>query len=137
MSSANLTAFSLTALEQRAIISLSSIMGLRMLGLFMVLPVFALYAQNLSGANPALVGVAMGIYGLFQAFFQIPFGLLSDHFGRKPLILIGLLIFAVGSLLAANTSSMLGMIIGRAMQGAGAVGSTLLAYLADLTREQQ
>jgi MFS family permease len=123
--------------ERQAVISLSSIMGLRMIGLFMVLPVFTLYAQHLKGATPLLVGVAIGIYGLFQALFQIPFGTLSDHWGRKPIIMIGLIIFAAGSLIAAFSSSITWMMIGRALQGAGAVGSTILALMADLTREEQ
>ena len=127
----------MTAAERRAVISLSSIMGLRMIGLFMVLPVFTLYAHQLENATPALIGIAIGVYGLSQAFFQIPFGALSDRFGRKPIILIGLLIFAAGSLLAGMAHSIALMIIGRALQGAGAVGSTILAMMADLTREEQ
>lgn len=127
----------LTPSERRAIVSLSSIMGLRMVGLFMVLPVFALYAQHLNGATATLVGLALGIYGLTQALFQIPFGSLSDRFGRKPIILTGLILFAVGSLIAAIAHSIIFMIIGRALQGTGAVGSTILATMADLTRENQ
>src|SRR3990167_1806934 len=118
-------------------VGLSLIMALRMMGLFMVLPVFALYAHQLQGATPTLIGLAMGIYGLFQALFQIPFGILSDKVGRKPIILIGLLIFAAGSLVAGLSHSILWMIIGRALQGAGAVGSAILAMLADLTREEK
>jgi MFS family permease len=127
----------MTVAERQSVISLSSIMGLRMIGLFMVLPVFTLYAHQLEGATPALIGVAMGIYGLSQALFQIPFGTLSDRFGRKPIILMGLLIFAAGSLMAGMAHSITFMIIGRALQGAGAVGSTILAMMADLTREEQ
>lgn len=127
----------MTPTEQRAVVSLSSIMGLRMIGLFMVLPVFSLYAHQLQGATPTLIGLALGIYGLTQALFQIPFGILSDHFGRKPIILIGLLIFAIGSLLAGFAHSITLMMIGRALQGVGAVGSTILAFIADLTRENQ
>lgn len=127
----------MTPTERRGIISLSSIMGLRMIGLFMVLPVFSLYASQLTGATPTLIGVAMGIYGLSQALFQIPFGSLSDKFGRKPIILLGLIIFAAGSLLAGTAHSITLMIIGRALQGIGAVGSTILAMMADLTREEQ
>src|SRR5215831_15826094 len=111
----------MTPIERRAVVSLSSIMGLRMIGLFMVLPVFSLYANQLQGATPTLIGLAMGIYGLFQALFQIPFGALSDRFGRKPIIMIGLMIFAVGSLLAGTAHSITLMIIGRALQGIGAV----------------
>jgi multidrug resistance protein len=127
----------ITSTEKKAMIGLSSIMSLRMLGLFMVLPVFSLYANQLQGATPTLIGLSLGIYGLTQAFFQIPFGTLSDRFGRKPLILIGLLFFAIGSIIAAMTHSIYVMIIGRALQGMGAIGSTTLAMLADLTREEQ
>lgn len=127
----------MTSKERVAVISLSSIMGLRMLGLFMVLPVFTLYAQQLQGATPLLVGLAIGIYGLFQALFQIPFGVLSDRWGRKPIILAGLLIFAGGSLIAGLSGSIIFMIIGRALQGIGAIGSTILALMADLTSEEQ
>lgn len=127
----------MTATERRSVISLASIMGLRMMGLFMVLPVFSLYATQLQGATPTLIGMAMGIYGLFQALFQIPFGSLSDKVGRKPIILMGLLIFILGSVLAGLAHSIGLMMIGRALQGAGAVGGTILATLADLTREEQ
>lgn len=127
----------MTATERSAIMSLSSIMGLRMVGLFMVLPVFSLYAQQLQGATPFLTGLAIGIYGLFQALCQIPFGILSDRIGRKPVILLGLGIFILGSLVAAYSQTILPMIIGRALQGGGAVGSTILALMADLTREEQ
>lgn len=127
----------MTSTERRAVISLSSIMGLRMIGLFMVLPVFSLYANNLQGATPTLIGLAMGIYGLSQAIFQIPFGSLSDKVGRKPVILLGLIIFILGSFLAGLAHSITLMIIGRALQGVGAVGSTILAMMADLTREEQ
>lgn len=127
----------MTPTERRAIVSLSTIMALRMIGLFMVLPVFSLYTHELQGATPFLIGLAMGIYGLAQAFLQIPFGALSDRLGRKPIILAGLLIFAAGSILAACAHSITLMIIGRALQGAGAVGSTILALMADLTTEEQ
>jgi MFS family permease len=112
-------------------------MSLRMIGLFMVLPVFSIYAQTLDFATPTLIGMAIGIYGLSQALFQIPFGILSDRVGRKPVILTGLLIFAAGSLLAATTDSIYVMILGRSLQGIGAVGSAILALMADLTREEQ
>lgn len=127
----------MTATERRATISLSLIMGLRMIGLFMVLPVFSLYASTLSGATPLLIGVAMGIYGLAQAIFQISFGILSDRAGRKPAILTGLVIFAAGSIIAGMSHSIEMMILGRTLQGVGAIGSTTLALLADLTREDQ
>jgi MFS family permease len=127
----------MTTTEKRAIVSLSSIMALRMLGLFMVLPVFSIYAAQLKGATATTIGIALGIYGLSQALLQIPFGTLSDHFGRKPIILIGLLLFSFGSFMAYCAHSITLMIIGRALQGAGAVGSTMLAMVADLTREEQ
>ncbi len=127
----------MTQTERRAVISLSSIMSLRMIGLFMVLPVFSLYAKQLPGSTPTLVGLAIGVYGLAQALFQIPFGILSDHFGRKPVIVIGLTIFIAGSIIAGLSHSMTTMIIGRALQGVGAVGSTIMALMADLTREDQ
>ena len=127
----------MTSTERRAVTSLSSIMGLRMMGLFMVLPVFSVYAAELKGATPALIGLALGIYGLSQALFQIPFGTLSDRFGRKPLILIGLILFIAGSLTAGFADSMTTMIIGRSLQGVGAIGSTIMAYVADHTRENQ
>lgn len=127
----------MTPVERRATISLSSIMGLRMIGLFMVLPVFSLYASTLQGATPMLIGLAMGIYGLAQAIFQITFGILSDRIGRKPAILISLIIFAAGSVLAGSAHTINMMIIGRTLQGIGAVGSTILALMADLTRDNQ
>ncbi len=122
--------------ERRAAFSLASIFAFRMLGLFMILPVFSLYAGNLSGATPSLIGLAMGIYGLTQACLQIPFGMLSDRWGRKPVIAMGMVIFAVGSVIAATAHGIEGIIIGRAIQGAGAVGSTIIALIADLTREE-
>ncbi len=123
--------------ERRAALSLSVIMSLRLLGLFMVLPLFSLYANGLSGATPLLIGLAMGVYGLSQAVLQIPFGALSDHFGRRKIITLGLILFAAGSCLAALADNIWLMIVGRALQGAGAVGSTLMAMIADLTRPEQ
>lgn len=113
----------------------SLIFASRMLGLFMIYPVLALYTDTLRGATPLLMGLAMGIYGLSQALFQLPFGWLSDHVGRKPIVLIGLLLFAIGSLIAAFSSSIMGLIMGRAIQGMGAIGSPILAWVADTTRE--
>ena len=127
----------MTRAERRATISLSAIMGLRMIGLFMVLPVFSLYATGLTGSTPLLVGIAMGVYGLSQAIFQITFGMLSDRYGRKPAILVGLIIFAAGSIIAGTATSISIMIVGRTLQGVGAIGSTTMALLADLTREEQ
>jgi MFS family permease len=127
---------SMTVSEQRAALALAGILSTRMLGLFMILPVFALYAHTLPNVTPTLVGLAIGIYGLTQAIFQIPLGILSDRFGRKPIITVGLVIFALGSLIAALSSSIIGIIIGRALQGSGAVSSAILALTADLTREE-
>ncbi len=127
----------MTSTERRAVSSLASVMSLRLLGLFMILPVFALYARDLMGATPFLIGMAMGIYGLTQGLLQIPFGMLSDHLGRKPVITAGLCIFIIGSVIAACSHSIYIMILGRALQGAGAVGSTIIAMIADLTREEQ
>ena len=122
--------------ELRAAGSLAAVFSVRLLGLFMIYPVFAAYAQGLSGANPYLIGEALGIYGLTQGLLQIPFGLLSDRVGRKVMIVLGLLVFAIGSAVAAVSTSIGGVIIGRALQGAGAVGSVILALVADLTAEE-
>ncbi len=122
--------------ERRATASLASLFALRMLGLFMIMPVFALYAHQLSGATPALIGLAIGVYGLTQAVFQIPLGLLADRMDRKRLIFQGLVLFAAGGAIAAMSSSILGVIIGRAVQGAGAISAIVMALLADLTREE-
>ena len=112
----------MTPLERRSSVSLALIFALRMLGLFLVLPVFALEARKYPGGNdPALVGLAMGIYGLTQAFLQLPLGLASDRLGRKRVIVAGLLVFAAGSLVAALADSITGLLVGRALQGAGAV----------------
>jgi len=126
----------MTSLEKRVAMSLSTIFASRMLGLFMVLPVFAVYAEELDGFSPTLAGLAIGIYGLTQALFQIPLGLLSDHIGRKPVIIGGLIIFAIGSIVAATADSITGVIVGRALQGAGAIASAIMALAADLTREE-
>ncbi|MES2219250.1 MAG: MFS transporter [Pseudomonadota bacterium] len=127
----------MTPSELSAVSALSAIMSLRLIGLFMVLPVFAPYANNLMFATPTMVGLAMGIYGLTQCLLQIPFGMLSDRIGRKPVIAAGLIIFIIGSIIAAFAHSIYFMILGRALQGAGAVGSAIIAALADFTRVEQ
>lgn len=126
----------MSAGERRAATALAGIYAVRMLGLFMILPVFALYAEGLKGVTPTLMGVAIGIYGLTQAMLQIPFGMASDRFGRKRVIAFGLLVFAAGSLIAAAADTIEGVIAGRAVQGAGAVAAAVMALLADLTREE-
>jgi MFS family permease len=126
----------MTPLEKRVAMALSAIFASRMLGLFMVLPVFAVYAEELDGFSPTLAGIAIGIYGLTQALFQIPLGMLSDKIGRKPVIVAGLVIFAIGSVVAALADSITGVIVGRALQGAGAIASAVMALAADLTREE-
>ncbi|WP_459867936.1 MFS transporter [Endothiovibrio diazotrophicus] len=126
----------MTGVEKRAASSLSAIFGLRMLGMFMILPVFALYAEHLDGVTPFLAGLAIGAYGLTQALLQIPFGMLSDRIGRKPVIALGLIIFAIGSVVAAQADTIHGVILGRALQGAGAIAAAIMALLADLTREE-
>jgi MFS family permease len=123
--------------ERRAALSLASIMATRMLGLFMILPVFALYAEGLPDATPTLIGLAIGAYGLTQALLQVPFGMASDRFGRKRVITIGLLLFAAGSVVAAMSDTLTGIILGRALQGCGAVAAAVMALTADLTREEQ
>ena len=129
--------FPMTPVERRASFSLASIFALRMLGLFLVLPVFALEAARLPGGDdPARVGLAMGIYGLSQAFLQIPFGFASDWWGRKPVIVVGLLMFALGSFVAAWAPDLHWLTIGRAVQGAGAISAAVTALLADATRDE-
>jgi len=121
--------------ERRAALSLAGIFALRMLGLFMIYPVFAIYARRLPDATPFRVGLALGIYGLAQAICQMPLGLLSDKVGRKRVIAAGLLLFAAGSIVAACAHSVTIIILGRWLQGMGAVGSAVLALVADLTAE--
>lgn len=127
----------MNALEKRSVSALASVYAMRMLGLFMVMPVFMLLGRDLQGATPALLGFAIGAYGLSQALLQIPFGLLSDRVGRKRMIYIGLILFAAGSVLAGATDSIYVVIMGRILQGAGAIASVLMALLSDLTREEQ
>jgi predicted MFS family arabinose efflux permease len=128
----------MTPLELRASIGLSGIFGLRLLGMFVILPVFAIYAEHLPGGdNLTLVGLAIGAYGLTQALLQIPFGWWSDRYGRKPVVYIGLVIFAVGSFVAALAPNIFMVIFGRMLQGAGAISAAVIAMTADLTREDQ
>lgn len=126
----------MTAFERRAVVSLTSLYAFRMLGLFMVLPVLTLYGDQYRGSTPLLLGVALGAYGLSQALLQIPFGSLSDRFGRKPIIAFGLLIFALGSLVAASAETIYGLILGRTLQGAGAIAGAIMALVGDLTAER-
>jgi len=130
-------AFEMTSAERRASVGLASIYGLRMLGLFIILPVFAIYAQHLPGGdNHLLIGIALGSYGLTQAILQIPAGWMSDRYGRKPVIYISLILFALGSFIAADASNIYVIIIGRVVQGAGALNAAVMALAADLTREE-
>ena len=122
--------------ERLIALKVSLIMSVRMLGLFMLFPVMSVYADNYQGSTPFLIGIAIGIYGLTQAILQIPFGYLSDRYGRKPLLIIGLLIFLIGSIIAANSSNILFVIIGRALQGGGAISAVLMAFLADSVSEE-
>ena len=127
----------MTPAERRATLSLASIYGLRMFGMFLILPIFAIYASTLPDKPSSLmVGLALGAYGLTQALLQLPFGMASDKYGRKPMIYLGLTIFALGSLVAALSSTIEGIIIGRALQGAGAVSAVVTALVADLTRDE-
>ncbi|WP_263146865.1 MFS transporter [Pseudomonas sp. RIT-PI-AD] len=126
----------MSAGETRAAGGLALVFAFRMLGMFMVLPVLATYGQDLAGATPALIGLAIGAYGLTQAVLQIPFGILADRVGRLPVIYLGLLVFAAGAVLAANADSIWGVIAGRVLQGAGAISAAVMALLSDLTREQ-
>lgn len=123
-------------IEKRAAVSLAGVFSVRLLGLFMVYPIFADYARRLPGATASTIGLALGIYGLSQGLLQIPFGLASDRVGRKRMIVMGLVLFAVGSVIAATAGSIWGMVLGRVIQGAGAVGSVILALVADLTAEE-
>jgi predicted MFS family arabinose efflux permease len=126
----------MTPFEKRAASALAAIFSFRMLGLFMILPVFALYADGFEGVTHTKIGIAIGAYGLTQALLQIPYGMMSDRWGRKPVIVVGLLIFGLGSVIAAYATTIEGVIFGRALQGAGAIASVIMALLADLTREE-
>ena len=127
---------SMPAKELKAALSLALVFFFRMLPLFMVLPVLSLSEDSYMHATPQLLGLALGIYGLTQACFQIPLGALSDQWGRKPIIVLGLVIFGLGSLIAATADSVYGLIIGRSLQGAGAVAAAIMALAADLTSEK-
>jgi MFS family permease len=126
----------LSPLERRSALTLACVISLRLFGLFLIMPVFSLYAKQMPDATPWLIGLALGVYGLGQVLLQIPLGLLSDRIGRKPAITIGLLVFAAGGLLAASSHSLVGIVIGRALQGMGAVAGAGTALAADLTREE-
>ncbi len=132
-----MSASGLNSIEKKAAFSLASVFGLRMLGLFMILPVFAIYGEQLIGYSPIWIGLAIGAYGLTQALLQIPMGILSDKFGRKPVILTGLVVFFIGSVVAAMSETIYGVVAGRALQGTGAIASAILALAADLSREEQ
>ncbi|MDC1536604.1 MFS transporter [Candidatus Thioglobus sp.] len=125
----------MNASERLFALKVSLIMSVRMLGLFMLFPVMSVYAGDYDSSTPFLIGMAIGIYGLTQALLQIPFGYLSDRFGRKPILIIGLLIFLLGSIVAANTSNIIFVVIGRALQGGGAISAVLMAFLADSISE--
>ena len=126
----------MSSAERFFALKISLVMAVRMLGLFMLFPVMSVYAGDYESATPFLIGMAIGIYGLTQAIFQIPFGYLSDRFGRKPILLIGLIVFLLGSILAANTSNIIIVVIGRALQGGGAISAVLMAFLADSVSEE-
>ena len=132
-----MTASSLNSREKRAAVSLASVFAFRMLGLFMLMPVLAIYGQELEGFSPIWIGFAIGAYGLTQAVLQIPMGRLSDKIGRKKVIVGGLLVFALGSVIAALAESIQMVTVGRALQGMGAIASALLAFASDLSRDEQ
>lgn len=134
------TIFSLLLLMKsiwiNCVLPIAAIFSVRMLGLFMLIPIFSVYAKDLAGGTPVLIGLALGIYGLSQAALQIPLGLLSDRYGRKPILVIGLSLFIIGSIAGALSTSIYGIIIARTLQGTGAIGSVLIALLADLTPDE-
>ena len=127
----------MTSFERRASLSLAALFMCRMLGLFLLLPVFAVAAKALPGGNdPARVGLALGMYGLTQAFMQIPFGLASDRWGRRPVVVMGLVLFVIGSVVCATSDDLFWITIGRAIQGSGAISAAVTAWLADATRDE-
>ncbi|MGP5202711.1 MFS transporter [Psychrobacter aquimaris] len=126
----------MNSVEKRAILGVGGIFALRMIGLFMIVPVFSVYGDNYAHATPFLIGLAVGVYGLGQAIFQIPMSLAADKFPRKPIIFLGLILFAIGGMIAANATDIYEVIIGRALAGSGAVSAVLMALLADVTREE-
>jgi MFS family permease len=126
----------MNSIERILALKVSLVMATRMLGLFMLFPVISVYANEYQNTTPFLIGLAIGIYGLTQAFFQIPFGYLSDRFGRKPLLYMGLSLFFLGSVLAANSTNVFYVILGRALQGSGAISAVLMALLADSISEE-
>ena len=127
----------LTATERRASVTLAGLFATRMLGLFLLLPVFAVAATSLEGGqDPARVGLALGIYGLTQAFMQIPFGMVSDRLGRRPVVLFGLTLFLAGSIICALSDDIFWVTIGRAIQVSGAISAAVTAWLADATRPE-
>jgi MFS family permease len=126
----------LTSLERRSALTLACVISLRLFGLFLIMPVFSLYAKQMPDASDLMIGLALGVYGLGQVLLQIPLGLLSDRIGRKPAITLGLLVFAVGGLVAALSHTLTGIVIGRAIQGMGAVAGAGTALAADLTRDE-
>ncbi|MBP2280184.1 putative MFS family arabinose efflux permease [Psychrobacter sp. PL15] len=126
----------MNSVEKRAILGVGGIFALRMIGLFMIVPVFSVYGDSYTHATPFLIGLAVGIYGLGQAIFQIPMSLAADKFPRKPIIMLGLVLFALGGIIAANATDIYEVIIGRALAGSGAVSAVLMALLADVTREE-
>ena len=133
----NMESTGLNSIEKKASLSLAAVFGMRMLGLFMILPVFAIYGVQLDGYSPIWMGLAIGAYGFTQAVLQIPMGILSDRIGRKKVIIGGLVVFCIGSVVAAMAESVYGVVFGRALQGMGAIASATLALAADLSREEQ
>lgn len=127
----------LTAQERKVSANLALLFAVRMLGLFLLTPVFADAAKHLAGGDrPALIGLAIGAYGLTQAIMQIPFGILSDRFGRRPIIIIGMVLFIIGGIICALSDSVMGVVVGRAIQGFGAVSAAITAWIADSTRPE-